>query len=103
MALIEVNKNNYEEEVLNYNGKVIIDFNAEWCGPCKMLAPVLEENTEEKTNIKFVSINVDMNEELASSFNVMSIPCVVLMENGKEVKRSIGLVPKVELERFIGE
>lgn len=103
MALIEVNKNNYEEEVLNYNGKVIIDFNAEWCGPCKMLAPVLEEISEEKTNIKFVSINVDMNEELASSFNVMSIPCVVLMENGKEVKRSIGLVPKVELERFIGE
>ncbi len=103
MALIEVNKNNYEEEVLNYNGKVIIDFNAEWCGPCKMLAPVLEEISEEKTNIKFVSVNVDMNEELASSFNVMSIPCVVLMENGKEVKRSIGLVPKVELERFIGE
>lgn len=103
MALIEVNKNNYEEEVLKYNGKVIIDFNAEWCGPCKMLAPVLEEISEEKTNIKFVSVNVDMNEELASSFNVMSIPCVVLMENGKEVKRSIGLVPKVELERFIGE
>jgi thioredoxin 1 len=103
MALIEVNKNNYEEEVLNYNGKVIIDFNAEWCGPCKMLAPVIEEISEEKTNIKFVSVNVDMNEELASSFNVMSIPCVVLMENGKEVKRSIGLVPKVELERFIGE
>jgi len=103
MALIEVNKNNYEEEVLNYKGKVIIDFNAEWCGPCKMLAPVLEEISEEKTNIKFVSVNVDMNEELASSFNVMSIPCVVLMENGKEVKRSIGLVPKVELERFIGE
>lgn len=103
MALIEVNKNNYEEEVLNYNGKVIIDFNAEWCGPCKMLAPVLEEISEEKTKIKFVSINVDMNEELASSFNIMSIPCVVLMENGKEVKRSIGLVPKVELERFIGE
>jgi thioredoxin 1 len=103
MALIEVNKNNYEEEVLNYNGKVIIDFNAEWCGPCKMLAPVLEEISEEKTNIKFVSVNADMNEELASSFNVMSIPCVVLMENGKEVKRSIGLVPKVELERFIGE
>ena len=103
MALIEVNKNNYEEEVLNYNGKVIIDFNAEWCGPCKMLAPVLEEISEEKTNIKFVSVNVDMNEELASSFNIMSIPCVVLMENGKEVKRSIGLVPKVELERFIGE
>ena len=102
MALIEVNKNNYEE-VLNYNGKVIIDFNAEWCGPCKMLAPVLEEISEEKTNIKFVSVNIDMNEELASSFNVMSIPCVVLMENGKEIKRSIGLVPKVELERFIGE
>ena len=103
MAVLEVNQNNYESEVLNYNGKVIIDFNAEWCGPCKMLAPVLEEISEEKTNIKFVSINVDMNEELASKFNIMSIPCLVAMENGKEVKRSVGLVPKVELERFIGE
>lgn len=103
MAVLEVNQNNYEAEVLNYNGKVIIDFNAEWCGPCKMLAPVLEEISESKTNIKFVSINVDMNEELASQFNIMSIPCLVTMENGKETKRSVGLVPKVELERFIGE
>ena len=88
MAVLEVNQNNYESEVLNYDGKLIIDFNAEWCGPCKMLAPVLEEISEEKTNIKFVSINVDMNEELASKFNIMSIPCLVAMENGKEVKRS---------------
>ncbi len=103
MAVIEVNQNNYKEEVLDFKGKVIIDFNALWCGPCKMLAPVLEELSEEKKNVKFVSINVDENDSLASEFNVMSIPCLVMIEDGKETKRSVGLVPKIELEKFIGE
>ncbi len=103
MAVLEVNETNFKSEVLDYNGKVLVDFNAEWCGPCKMLAPVLEEIAEANNTVKFVSVNVDANERIAAEYNIMSIPCLVMIENGKEVKRSVGLVPKVELERFIGE
>ncbi len=103
MAVLEVNETNFKSEVLDYNGKVLVDFNAEWCGPCKMLAPVLEEIAETNNTVKFVSVNVDANERIAAEYNIMSIPCLVMIENGKEVKRSVGLVPKVELERFIGE
>jgi len=98
-----VNENNFETEVLKSEKKVVVDFNAEWCGPCKMLAPVLEEISEAKTDVKFVSVNVDENQNLASEYNVMSIPCLVIIENGKEVKRSVGLMPRLEIERFIGE
>ena len=98
-----VNENNFEAEVLKSEKKVVVDFNAEWCGPCKMLAPVLEEISEAKKDIKFVSVNVDENQNLASEYNVMSIPCLVIIENGKEVKRSVGLMPKSEIEHFIGD
>lgn len=101
--VVIVNENNFENEVLKSEKKVLVDFNAEWCGPCKMLAPVLEEMSETNDSVKFVSINVDENQDLASEFNIMSIPCLVLMENGKEVKRSVGVIPKSEIERFIGE
>ena len=98
-----VNENNFETEVLKSEKKVVVDFNAEWCGPCKMLAPVIEEISEAKTDVKFVSVNVDENQNLASEYNVMSIPCLVIIENGKEVKRSVGLMPRPEIERFIGD
>ena len=98
-----VNEGNFKNEVLKSEKKVVVDFNAEWCGPCKMLAPVLDEISEFKTDIKFVSINVDENQNLSSEYNVMSIPCLVVFENGKETKRSVGLMPREEIERFIGE
>lgn len=101
MSLIEGNKSNFEE--LIKEGKVLVDFNAEWCGPCKMLKPVIEEIAEERSNVKIVSVNIDDEEELADRFNVMSIPCLVLLYNGKEVKRSVGFKPKNEVESFIGE
>ena len=103
MAIINVDKDNYEREVIKSNKTVLVDFNADWCGPCRMLAPVLEELSESKDNIKFVSINVDEFEEIAKEYNVFSIPCLVLMKDGKEVNRSVGLISKSELEEFIGE
>ena len=103
MAIINVEKSNYESEVIKSNKTVLIDFNADWCGPCRMLAPVLEELSESKDNIKFVSINVDEFEEIAKEYNVFSIPCLVLIKDGKEVNRSVGLISKSELEEFIGE
>ena len=103
MAVIEVTKDNFETEVLKSDKKVLADFNADWCGPCKMLRPIIDEIAEEKDNVKIVSINIDNEDELAEKYNVSSIPCLVVFENGEETRRSIGFIPKEEIENIIGE
>ena len=103
MKVIDVNKSNFEEEVIKSEKRVLVDFNADWCGPCKMLRPVLDEIAENNDNIKIVSVNVDFNESLAKEYNVFSIPCLVLIENGKEINRSVGMIPKSDVEKLIGE
>ena len=95
--MIEVNKDNFDKEVLQSEKRVLVDFNAEWCGPCKMMKPVLEEISTSNNEIKIVSINVDDEDELASKYNISSIPCLVLIENGEEINRSIGLISRSEL------
>ena len=100
--MIEVNKDNFDKEVLQSEKRVLVDFNAEWCGPCKMMKPVLEEISTSNNEIKIVSINVDNEDELASKYNISSIPCLVLIENGEEINRSIGLISRSELDSFIG-
>ena len=102
MEIVQLNKNNFEDYIKN-NGKVIVDFYADWCGPCKMLRPVLDEIASERKDINIVSVNIDNDEELAEKYNVMSIPCVVLFNNGEEERRSIGFKPKDAIESFIGE
>lgn len=93
--------------VINYEGnnfkeliseRVLVDFYADWCGPCKMLGPVLESVSNE---IKVLKVNVDANQDLAREYGVMSIPCVILFDKGKEVKRNIGFIPEVKLREFI--
>ena len=101
MKVIKVTEKTFENEVLRSDKTVIADFNADWCGPCRMLAPVLEELAEKFENVKFVSVNVDDEGELAADFNVSSIPCIVVFKNGKEAKRSIGFKPKAMLEEMI--
>ena len=101
MSIIDVTKDNYEQEVIKSEIPVLIDFNAAWCGPCRMLRPVLEEIAEERNDYKIVSINIDKEESLAEEFNVYSIPCLVIMKNGKEENRSVGFKPKEEIESFI--
>jgi len=103
MAVVEVNKDNFESVVLKSDKKVLVDFNASWCGPCKMLRPVLDQIAETNTNVKFVSINVDDEDELAEKYGVSAIPCLVLIDKGVEVKRSVGLISRDELEDLIGE
>lgn len=97
MAEITITKNNFQKEVLDSDKPVLIDFWATWCGPCRMLAPVIEELANERTDIKVGKVNVDDEGELASAFGVESIPTVVLMKNGKVVAQSVGYRPKEQL------
>jgi len=101
MAVIEANKEIFDKEIKE--GKVLVDFNASWCGPCQMLKPVLEQLSEDRKDIKFISIDTDKEEELARSFGIMSIPCLILFEDGKEINKTIGFQSKSDLEEFIGE
>ena len=100
MKVIEIKEGNFENEIKE--GKVLVDFNATWCGPCRMLAPILEEFSE-STAIKVCSVDVDQAEDIAKEYGIMSIPCLILFEDGKEIKRSVGLISLEELKEFVGE
>ncbi len=102
MSVINGSKDNFDSEVLKSEKKVLVDFNATWCGPCKMLAPVIEEISDEVKDVKFVSVDVDDEEELAEEYGVSTIPCLVLFDNGKEVSRNIGFMPKDEIKSILG-
>lgn len=101
MAVIQVTEDTFEQEVLAAEGRVLADFNASWCGPCKVLGPVIEELSEEYEDVKFVSIDYDEAEDLADDYDVLSIPCLVLFENGKEIDRSVGNKAKEEIAAML--
>lgn len=103
MSILEVNEQNFEDEVLNSQKPVLVDFYATWCGPCRMLRPILEELAEGKNSVKFVSVDVDEANELAGKYGIQSIPCVILFNGGKEVGRNIGFRPKEDFEELLGE
>jgi len=97
MEIIHLQNNNFKE-LIKKEKKVLIDFYAEWCGPCKMLAPVLEQAN---SNLKVIKINTDEYDDLAREYGVMSIPTIILIEDGKEIKRNIGFIDKDSLENFL--
>ena len=96
-------KGSFDTEVLKSDKTVLVDFNATWCGPCRMLSPIIDEIAEERKDIKVVSIDVDENQDLAANYGIMSIPCLVMFKNGKEVRREVGFRTKEELEEMLGE
>ena len=96
MEIIHLEKENFKE--LIKEEKILVDFYANWCGPCKMLAPILEKV---ESSIKTIKVDVDVFEELAREYGVMSIPTLVLLENGKETNRHIGFIDKERLENFL--
>ncbi len=96
----ELNEKNFAEKVLNAKGKILVDFNADWCGPCKMLKPVLDEIAKDYT---IYSVNVDKNSDLASSYDIMSIPCLLLFKNGKIINRSFGMTTKENILQMLEE
>lgn len=102
MAELKITKENFENEVMKSNIPVLIDFWAPWCGPCRMMGPVIEQLADEyEGKAKVGKVNVDEEGELAQAFGVMSIPTVVLVKDGKVVKHAVGARPKAELEAML--
>lgn len=94
MAVVHVTNETFEKEVMQAEGKVLVDFWASWCGPCRMLGPVIDQLGNELTDVKVCKIDVDANQELAGKYKVETIPTLVVLEGGKEIKRSVVVQPK---------
>ena len=104
MEIIKITKDNFEEEVLNCKGKVLVDFFATWCGPCQMLSTTLEEFAATSSgDFKLGRIDTDTESELAVKYNISSIPCLIVFEDGKEKTRSVGLINMDEISELLND
>ena len=97
MSVININNNNFQDEVMHSEKLVLLDFWASWCGPCRMVSPIVDEIAAERSDIKVGKINVDEQPELAAQFGVMSIPTLVVIKNGKVVNQAVGARPKAQI------
>lgn len=101
MSVIKINKNNFENEVLKSEKTVLLDFYADWCGPCRMVSPLVDEIADENPQVLVGKIDVDRELELAQKFGVSSIPMLVVMKDGKVVNQSVGAIPKVRIQSML--
>ncbi len=97
MSVIQINQDNFQNEVIHSGVPVLLDFYADWCGPCRMVGPIVEEISEERQDIKVGKINVDEQPELAAQFGVMSIPMLAVVKDGKMVNQAVGARPKAQI------
>ena len=102
MAVITITKENFAQEVLQSEKPVLLDFWASWCGPCRMLSPIVDEVAEERGDVKVGKVNVDEQPELAAEFGVMSIPTLLVFEQGKLVRQAVGARPKASVLDLLG-
>lgn len=102
MAVIHLTKDTFENEVIHSDKKVLIDFWASWCGPCRMVAPLIDEIAQEQNAVKVCKVNVDEQPELAQAFGIMSIPTLCVVEGGKVVASAVGARPKADILALIG-
>ncbi len=100
---IEISECEFQDTINNGSGTVVVDFYAEWCMPCLMIAPVIEELASKLSNVKFARVNVDENQSLSSKFSINSIPCLIVFKQGKEVERIMGALPEEVLEEKISK
>ena len=103
MSVIEINNKNFENEVLKSDKPVLLDFWASWCGPCRMVSPIIDEIAQENPQIKVGKVNVDEESELASKFQVMSIPSIFVVKDGKITNSSVGAKPKQQILKMLEE
>ena len=101
MATTVITKENFKSEVLDAQGTVLIDFWANWCGPCRMLSPIVDQVAEQHSEVKVGKIDIDAQPELANQFGVMSIPTLIVFKNGQKVNESVGLIPKENVEALL--
>ena len=97
MAVVNVTLENFEAEVIKSDLPVLVDFWASWCGPCRMLSPIVDQIADERTDIKVCKVNVDEQEELAMRFGIMSIPTLIVFKNGEVIKKTMGVQPKAAI------
>ncbi len=102
MSALSITKDNFQEEVINSKKPVLLDFWASWCGPCRMVGPIVDEIAGERSDVKVCKVNVEEQRELAAAFKVMSIPTLVVMKEGKIVNRAMGARPKDQILALLG-
>ncbi|MDO4691019.1 MAG: thioredoxin [Fusobacterium sp.] len=103
MALVKGTKENFKSEVLEAKGLVVVDFGANWCGPCKSLLPILNEVVNEDPNKKIVKVDIDEEEELAKEYKIMSVPTLFVFKNGEVIDKSVGLIQKDEVKALFAK